>query len=235
MTFITTGEYMPWYRECLMKDADFINPNEKYVMPGPEQIRFITPGQTLSLVLGSCISTVFIGKNDEYVVSANHIMIARERKPGILVKRNARQQIDDILDTYHDEFRIREKDTRCLHLVGAGKKFNNESFNVDQENIAETRAVLSEKHFDPFFEDTGSYYFATYSLSDSNMSVFIEDKLGGSHLSYIIELEKLFSLDPHVLSNLPASALKPCNQGFEKFVDLGVIVFITGEKNRTCA
>jgi len=64
------------------------------------------------------------------------------------------------------------------------------------------------------------------------MSVFIDDKLGNIHMSYIIDLDKLFSLDLRQLSGLPASALKPRNRGFEELVDSGAIVFITGEKNR---
>ncbi len=214
------------------KTSHIIDCNEKYLLPGPDQVRFAAQGQTLSLVLGSCISTVFIGRNNGYILSANHIMIARERTPGVIAKKSARQQIDEILHAYHDEFHISDPDIRCLHLVGAGRKINNDSFHVHDENITETWAALSEKNFTPLFDDTRSYYFATYSLSGDDMSVFIEDKLGGSHLSYIIDLKKLFSLDACQLADLPASALKPCNKGFEEFVRLGVIVFITGEKNR---
>ena len=184
------------------KVSTIINSDEKYLMPAPDQVRFASEGQTLSLVLGSCISTVFIARSDRYILSANHIMIARERHSGIIAKKSARMQIDEILDTLHDE------------------------------NISETRKVLSEKSITPLFDDTRSYYFATYSLSGHDMSVFIEDKLGNSHLSYIIDLQKLFSLDLNHLAHLPASALKPCNLGFEDFVAQGAIVFITGERNR---
>jgi len=209
-----------------------INTGEKYLLPGPDQIRFAAQGQTLSLVLGSCISTVFIGRSSEYILAANHIMIAKERHAGIIAKKSARQQIDEILTAYHEEFKIPDHDILCLHLVGAGKKVNDATFRVHDENIAETRAVLTEKNIVPFFDDTRSYYFATYSLSGTDISIFIEDKLGGSHLSYIIDLKKLFSLEKQELHDLPASALKPCNRGFEKFVELGAIVFITGERNR---
>ncbi len=201
-------------------------------MPGPDQVRFAVAGQTLSLVLGSCISTVFIGRNSGYIVSANHIMIARERNYGVIAKKSARQQIDEILNTYHEEFRIPDEEIRCLHVVGAGKKVNDTSFRVHDENIEETRLVLSEKNIITLFDDTRSYYFATYSLSGGDLSVFIEDKLGNTHMSYIIDLDKLFSLYLQKLSGLPASALKPRNRGFEEFVDHGAIVFITGEKNR---
>jgi hypothetical protein len=212
--------------------SDIINPPEKYLLPGPDQIRFAEAGQTLSLVLGSCISTVFIGRSSDYIVSANHIMIAREHSFGVIAKKSARQQIDEILSTYHDEFRIPDEDIRCLHLVGAGKKVNDTTFHIHDENIEETRMVLSEKNFIPLFDDTRSYYFATYSLSGSDISVFIEDKLGNTHMSYIIDLDRLFSLDVRHLSSMPASALKPRNKGFEELVDCGAIVFITGEKNR---
>jgi hypothetical protein len=221
------------FRKYTMEQSStIINTSEKYLMPGPDQVRFASVGQTLSLVLGSCISTVFIGRNSGYILSANHIMIAREHHVGVIAKKSARQQIDEILDIYHDELRIPDADIRCLHLVGAGKKVSDETFRVHDENIAETRAVLSEKSIIPLFDDTRSYYFATYSLSGSDISVFIEDKLGNTHLSYIIDLQKLFSLDLRHLPNLPASALKPCNRGFEEFVELGAIVFITGERNR---
>lgn len=212
--------------------SDIINPIEKYLLPGPDQIRFAKAGQTLSLVLGSCISTVFIGRNSGYIVSANHIMIARERSFGVIAKKSARRQIDEILNTYHGELGIPDGEIRCLHLVGAGKKVNDPTFRVNDDNIEETRAVLSEKNIIPIFDDTRSYYFTTYSLSGCDMSVFIEDKLGNIHISYIIDLDKLFSLELRQLSGLPASALKPRNRGFEELVDSGAIVFITGEKNR---
>lgn len=214
------------------KVSTIINSDEKYLMPAPDQVRFASEGQTLSLVLGSCISTVFIARSDRYILSANHIMIARERHSGIIAKKSARMQIDEILDTLHDEFHIPDADIRCLHLIGAGKKISDDTFRIHDENISETRKVLSEKSITPLFDDTRSYYFATYSLSGHDMSVFIEDKLGNSHLSYIIDLQKLFSLDLNHLAHLPASALKPCNLGFEDFVAQGAIVFITGERNR---
>jgi chemotaxis receptor (MCP) glutamine deamidase CheD len=209
-----------------------LHPADKYVMPGPDQVRFITQGQTLSLILGSCISTVFIGRNSEYIVSANHIMIAREHPHGIIAKKSALRQIDEILEHYRDDFAVDLKDIRCLHLVGAGKKMAGETFHVHSENIDETRSVLSSKKIDIFFDDTRSHYFATFSLDRSHMSVFVEDKLAGVHLSYILDLDKLFDFDPGKSRNLPASALKPGNLGFEEFVEKGVIVFITGEKNR---
>ncbi len=212
--------------------SDIISPDDKYLLPGPDQVCFAAAGQTLSLVMGSCISTVFVGRNGGYIISANHIMIARERSSGIIAKRSARQQIDEILRTYNDVFNIPDRDLRCLHLVGAGTKVSDTSFRVHDDNIRETGAALSEKSFVPLFDDTRSFYFATYSLSGSDMSVFIEDKLNRSHLSYIIDLDKLYFLDPRQLSNLPASALKPNNRGFEDFVKMGIIVFITGEKNR---
>ncbi|MBN2160724.1 MAG: hypothetical protein JW807_15145 [Spirochaetes bacterium] len=211
-----------------------INSRDKYVMPAPDQVRFIRNGQTLSLILGSCISTVFIGRNSEYVVSANHIMIAREHPHGIIAKKSALQQIDEILDHYREDFAVDRKDIRCLHLVGGGKKVSGESFRVHSENIEETKSVLSSKGIELLFDDTRSHYFATYSLDRTNMSVFIEDKLAGVHLSYILDLDRLFDFDVSRSGAMPASALKADNPGFEELVDAGVIVFITGEKSRQC-
>lgn len=203
-----------------------------YVMPGPNQVRFITSGQTITLVMGSCISTVFIGKNGRYVMAANHIMIARQNEGSIIATRNAREQIDEILNMYRTRFNIDSGDLRCLHLVGGGRKTADESFTVHLENISETRAILEEKNIGVMFDDTRSHYYASYSLGEGMLSVFIEDQLVGSHLSYIIDIERLFDLDPGRNLNLPASALKPANAGFEECVDRGVITFITGQRDR---
>jgi hypothetical protein len=182
--------------------------------------------------MGSCISTVFIGRNSRFVAAANHIMIAREHGSGIIAMRNARQQIDEILEIYRTQFDIGVDGLRCLHLVGGGKKTADTSFTVHLENISETRAILAEKNIDIMFDDTRSHYFASYSLRDDMLSVFIEDQLAEVHLSYIIDLNRLFSIDPKQGGNFPASALKPGNVGFEEYVDQGVITFITGQKNR---
>lgn len=203
-----------------------------YVMPAPNQVRFITGGQTITLVMGSCISTVLIGKNSRYVAAANHIMIARKRPDGIIATRDAREQIDEMIDIYRERFDIAASDLRCLHLVGGGRKTADESFTVHLENISETRAILAENGIDIMFDDTRSHYFASYSLADGMVSVFIEDQLAGIHLSYIIDLERLFALDPKLAAGLPASAMKPENAGFEGLVERGVITFITGQRNR---
>lgn len=205
---------------------------EKYTLPGPDQLRFISNEQTLSLVMGSCISTVFVARGDQYILAANHIMIARERESGIIAKKSARQQIDEILAAFRDDFGIPDDGFRCLHLVGAGKKGVNGSFTIHSENIAETVSVLEEKNIPVMFNDTRSHYFATYSIDDRQMSVFIEDKLAEVHISYIINLDRLFDIDPGEGLHLPASALKARDPGFEELVSRRVIVFITGEKNR---
>ncbi|OHD66159.1 MAG: hypothetical protein A2176_07915 [Spirochaetes bacterium RBG_13_51_14] len=215
----------------MKEERDVLN-RDKYVMPGPDEVKCIAPGQTLILVLGSCISTVFIGRSRGYFLAANHIIIAKELQRGVIAKRSARHQIDEILAIFRDELDIAGKDLRCLHLVGAGRKVSGESFRVHRDNIEETRAVLSSGDIDIMFEDIMSYYTASYSLSGEQLSVFIEDKLADIHLSYIIDLERLFAFDPKQSENMPASALKPHNHGFEELVDKGVIVFITGEKNR---
>jgi chemotaxis receptor (MCP) glutamine deamidase CheD len=205
---------------------------EKYVLPGPDQVRFISSGQTLSLVMGSCISTVFVARGDQYILAANHIMIARERESGVIAKKSARRQIDDILTAFHDDFGIPDDGFRCLHLVGAGKKGTDKLFRVHSENIAVTMSVLKEKGIPVLFNDTWSHYFATFSIDRKSMSVFIEDKLTEVHLSYILDLDRLFSLDLSQELPLPASALKSRDPGFEELVSRGAIVFITGEKNR---
>lgn len=216
-----------------MRDTgELYDEKNTYVMPAPNQVRFITGGQTITLVMGSCISTVFIGRNSRYVAAANHIMIARQREGSVIATRNARVQIDEILDMYRTRFDIGSKDLRCLHLVGGGRKNADESFTVHLENISESRAILAEKDIDIMFDDTRSHFFASYSLGDGMMSVFIEDQLANVHLSYIIDLERLFALDPKQTGNLPASALKTGNAGFEGFVDRGVITFITGQRDR---
>jgi len=205
---------------------------EKYVLPGPDQVRFISGGQTLSLVMGSCISTVFVARKDGYILAANHIMIARERDTAVIAKKSARRQIDEILDAFRDDFHVDTDGFRCIHLVGAGKKGADASFHIHSENINETTAILEEKGIPVLFNDTLSHYFATYSMDGGRMSVFIEDKLAAVHLSYIIDLERLFALDLAGKLSLPASALKAKDPGFEELVGRGVIVFITGEKNR---
>ena len=186
----------------------------------------------MSLVMGSCISTVFVARKDRYILSANHIMIARERETALIAKKSARRQIDEILDAFRDDFQVGKDDFRCLHLVGAGKKSADSTFRVHSENISETLAVLEEKGIPLLFDDTWSHYFATYSIDGGRMSVFIEDKLAETHLSYILDLERLFDLDLTEKLPLPASALKAKDPGFEELVNRGVIVFITGEKNR---
>lgn len=201
-------------------------------MPGLNQVRFITAGQTLSLVLGSCISTVFIGKGDRYIMAANHIVIAREKKESIVAKRSARQQIDDILRVYDEEFGVTKESLVCLHLVGAGKKLAGNSFTIDAENIEVTGSLLAERGIPVLFDDTRSHYFATFSLGEESLSVFIEDKIANVHLSYIIDIDRLFHSDWRAIGVMPASALKPGSQAFEDMVQQGVIVFITGEKNR---
>jgi chemotaxis receptor (MCP) glutamine deamidase CheD len=205
---------------------------EKYVLPGPDQVRFISGGQTMSLVMGSCISTVFVARKDRYILAANHIMIARERETALIAKKSARCQIDEILDAFRDDFHVDKDAFRCLHLVGAGRKSADSTFRVHSENISETLAVLEEKGIPLLFDDTWSHYFATYSMDGGRMSVFIEDKLAETHLSYILDLERLFDLDLAEKLPLPASALKAKDPGFEELVNRGVIVFITGEKNR---
>jgi chemotaxis receptor (MCP) glutamine deamidase CheD len=207
---------------------------EFYAMPGPNQISFIGTGQTLYLVLGSCISSVLIGrKDDRFVMAANHIMIAREHRSTIIDMKSARSLVDDMLHTFQNEYGIDAGGIICLHLVGAGSRISDDSFRVHRDNILETKQVLGDAGIPILFEDTGSHFFATYSLRDRMVSVFVENRFIGSHLSYILDMERLFELGSGSSTHLPASGLLPGNRGFEDLVENGVIVFITGEKNRS--
>lgn len=205
---------------------------ERYVMPGPNQIRFISSGQTLSVVLGSCISTVFVGKAAGYIAAANHIVIARKRDHEIIKYKSAQQQIDDILNAFLEVYKIPIEDIICLHLVGAGTKISDGSFNIHAENIKIAKDLLSEREMDIYFDDTGSYFFANYSLSGKNISIFIEDQLSDTHISYSIDLDMLFSLRSGGDLIIPASGLKQPNEGFEDFINRKIIILITGERNR---
>lgn len=207
---------------------------ESYAMPGPNQFSFIGNGQTLYLVLGSCISSVLVGRKDgRFIAAANHIMIAKEHQSSVIEMKSARSQVDAMLRTFGTEHGIDAGGIICLHLVGAGSRVSSESFHVHHDNVIETRNVLGDAGIPIVFEDTGSHFFATYSIREQMVSVFVENRFIGSHLSYILDMERLFELGCGSSTHLPASGLQPGNRGFEDLVENGVIVFITGEKNRS--
>lgn len=213
---------------------DGADQHESYAMPGPNQVSFIGNGQTLYLVLGSCISSILVGRKEgNYVMGANHIMIAKEHQSSVIDMKSARSQVDAMLHVFEAEHGIDAGEIICLHLVGAGSRVSSESFHVHRDNVIETKCVLADARIPVFFEDTGSHFFATYSLRDRMVSVFVENRFIGSHLSYILDMDRLFDLGPGSSPHLPASGLLPGNRGFEDLVEKGVIVFITGEKNRS--
>jgi chemotaxis receptor (MCP) glutamine deamidase CheD len=210
-----------------------VPPAERYCFPRPNEIKFISNKQTLSLALGSCISTVFIGRNDKYILAANHIVIANPYDKSIIATKSAREQIEEILQIYEELYNIKSNDIRCFHIVGGGSKNIDSSFKVHIDNIIVSKKILKEKGFDIMFEDTKSYCIADYSLYKNNLSVFIENSIIKSHITFTIDLDRLFELKDIDKSILPAVALMPNNTGFEYFIDNKIIVFITGARERT--
>ncbi|MCP4130264.1 MAG: hypothetical protein GY754_04715 [bacterium] len=214
------------------KYKQIVPPHEKYCMPGPNEIKFISSNQTLSLVLGSCVSTVFVGKKDNYILAANHILLAKPHAESIAATKGAQEQVDEIISVFQDAYGIPLKDLYCLYVVGGGKKLSGISFNVHIKNLTETQAVLDQYKLPSLFNDTGSYFFSTYSISKKSLSIFIENKNTNTHISFIIDLDELFRQDPRQHSFLPASALDPENKGFNSFNKQEIIVFVTGARNR---
>ncbi len=209
-----------------------LNKNEHYCLPGLNEIKCITSDQTLSLALGSCISTVFIGKNDTYYLAANHIVIAKPHRESIVAKRSAEEQICEIDSLFRDDLKIDKNNILCLYLIGAGTRKAGRDFTVPIDNIIESMKILGKLDYPLLFHDTGSYFFATFSLQNDKLSVFIENKFKNAHLSFIIDLKMLFSAIGRELPVQSISALAPHSEGFEKLVDANIITFITGDKSR---
>jgi chemotaxis receptor (MCP) glutamine deamidase CheD len=209
-----------------------IDRGNQYFIVGPNEVIFITTRQTLSVVLGSCISTVFIGKGDQYVLAANHIVIAIPNEMSVIAKKSARTQINEMIHIYKSEYNISLENLRCLHLVGAGKKLSNESFLVHEKNITDTSAILSSLGIMVLFNDTGSHMNATYSIYNNYLGVFVENMLNASHISFTIDLDGLYSVDLTGSELFPASPLLFNNPGFEFLVGKKVIDDITGDKKR---
>lgn len=208
-----------------------LNLNDRYCFTGPNEVKFITGRQTMSIVLGSCISTVFIGKKEGYILAANHIVIAEPNKDSIVAKKGAQTQIDEIFDIFKNAFDLEKEDIRCLHVLGSGKKVSGESFSVHTNNVIAVSNILDNNNFIPVFNDTDSHFFASYSISEKNLSIFIENKITPSHISITLNLDNLFNLKQEDYELLPASMLVK-NKSFESLVEKEVITFITGKKNR---
>ncbi len=207
-------------------------PEERYCIPKLNEVRCIGHRQTMSLVLGSCVSTVFVGGDDPYVVAANHIVIANPREGSIVATKSAQAQIDEILEVFKNAFGITMDRIYCLHLIGAGRNLESNSFRVPEENVREAMRILADNELGLIFQDTGSAFFATYSLFKTELAVFIENKHLKEHISFTIDLLRLQRLNLSAKNFAPASALSPGDPSFECLVREGAITFITGRRGR---
>jgi chemotaxis receptor (MCP) glutamine deamidase CheD len=214
--------------------SEILPVNERYCMPGLNEVRFIGDRQTMSIVMGSCVSTVFVGRNEDgYALAANHIVIASPRWESVVATKTAAEQIEDILTIYKNAYDIDANSICCIHLIGAGHKNSGTNFAVPAINISTSKDILNECGIPLVFEDTGSYFFGTYSIHGEQLSVFIEDKIKERHKSYILDLNVLFDLlflNNDFGKNLHASVLAGVNPGFEFLVANNAITFITGER-----
>ena len=207
------------------------NSAERYCTAQPNQICFISDRQTMHLTMGSCISTVFIGKNGRYVLAANHIIIAKAREGSPAAKKGAQEQILEIIHRFESDFGITKENIRCVHIIGGGTRHSDTSFKIHEENARETDLVLSSLGFRSILIDTNSFISAIFSVSRNNLSVFIEDTISKHHITYTLNIDLLFS---HCSQNqlVPASALAPNNIEFEKLVANGAIYGISGSRLR---
>ncbi len=207
-------------------------PEINYIIPGINEVKCISHKQTLSLVLGSCVSTVFIAKSDKYYLAANHIVIATPKGKSIVTKKSASQQVDEILDLFINELKIEKKNIKCLHLVGAGSHNPNLQFNVHHQNVTDSLEILQERKYVPLFQDTGSYFVSNFSIYKNNLSVFIENRDIEKHISYTINIDEIINVFEHQRDKFPTSGLESFSTGFEHLIDQNAITFITGAKAR---
>ncbi len=205
-------------------------PDEHYCVPKQNEIRFIGNRQTIALVMGSCISTVFVAGRGPYFAAANHIVIANPAEGSIIATKGARMQIEQIIEVFEREYGVGSGDIRCLHLIGAGS--GKDRFRIAEENVREVVSILDEKRDRPVFRDTGSYMHATYSINGPGLSVLVENLMLKEHLSFSIDLDRLMSERVKDSSLLPAAPLVPNDPGFEFLVAKRVITFIPGTRKR---
>jgi len=211
-----------------------LSSDQRYSIPGLNQIMFISHKQTLSLVLGSCVSTVFIGKSeDNYLLAANHIVIADQKGKSIVATKDAQMQIDLIIEIYIENYGIKRENLTCLHLIGGGFRGDDKSSNINRRNIDITKGILEDMKIPLIFQDTGSYFVSNYSMYGGNISFFVENKFEDIHFSFVINLEELLLSKKINSVLLPASAINPLNAGFENLAEAKIISFITGEKTRS--
>jgi chemotaxis receptor (MCP) glutamine deamidase CheD len=210
-----------------------MNPLPKnYIIPGPNKVGIISHQQTLSLIMGSCISTVLIGRNAKsFFLAANHIVIAQPGPHSIAATKNADEQIDEIITLMQKES-IDKDDLCCFHLIGGGQKSRRENFTVPEKNIHYSIQSLGARNIPILFCDTGSHFFATYSLYNNNLSVFIEDRLQNIHISFALNLAVLFDNLPILKTALPGIPLQSADLLFETLIEKNIIFFVTGEKLR---
>ncbi len=208
--------------------------DQRYSVPGLNQIMFISHKQTISLVLGSCVSTVFIGKKgDICLLAANHIVIADTKGDSIVATKNAQTQVDLIIEIYKENFGISREDLICLHLVGGGFKGEDNSFSVHRRNIDITKGILEKMEIPLLFQDTGSYFVSNYSVYNGNISIFVENKFKDVHFSFVMNFEELLSSMKGKSNFIPGSAINPQDAGFEKLADGKIITLITGDRKRS--
>ncbi len=213
----------------LKLDKQILGSDERYCIPGLNEIRVIKDRQTLSLALGTCISTVIIGRNDGYHLGANHIVIAKPARVSSLATKSAGEQVEEIVCIFREILGIDQ--FYCLHLVGAGMKLMKSRFNVHETNIINTLEVLDNRKMGVLFRDTGSHFFASYSINDRFLSVMVENKNISYHKSLVIDLDLLFNMNVRDGKIFPASMLEPNNFGFEFLASENVIPIITGIRN----
>ncbi len=212
--------------------SEFILPkSEQYYSPGLNEIKFIAERQTISLVLGSCISTVLVGKGSAYILAANHIVIADPHKGSRIATKSARQQIEEMITVFEKNFEIPCDRIVCFHVVGGGNKKDKNLFKINERNIDISMKILQEKGILNIFNDTGSYFVSKYSIQKNNLSVFIENKFTNEHISFIVDLDRIFEVDKKTSPFLPISSIEK-SDNFETLVDKKIITFITGKRNR---
>ncbi len=220
------------------REPDYYNfilpPYEQYCIPGLNEIKFISEKQTLSLVLGSCTSTVLIGKGEKFILGANHIVLANPAEGSRVASKGAFQQIEEMIQTFNNVFNISTEDILCFHLTGGGRKKEDgtdDDFDIHIKNINAAVDILAEKEIPVVFNDTGSYFVSKYSIKDNFLSVFVENKFNNEHISFIVDMLELFKIDQAIVSRLPISSIERSSE-FEYLIDEEVITFITGKRNR---
>ncbi len=122
----------------------------------------------ISLVLGSCISTVLVGKGASYVLAANHIVIAKPPTESSVATIGAQQQIDIMMAVFEKHYKISRKNIRCLHLIGGGKKLEGSVYKINEDNIKYTREIIREMKIQAIIT-TPQLYRSKYSMASTTL------------------------------------------------------------------